>query len=92
MSYVLFNRTDNFKICAGPTDFENMWEYYQKTNFKDYLTIYDRVIIPKMKDPKNLMFVPLRIYVRGSKYKTSRSYPRSMTLGEMIPNLFPNML
>ena len=50
---MLFNRTDNFKICAGPADIDNMWEYYQKGNFNEYMTIYERVIIPKMKDPRN---------------------------------------
>jgi hypothetical protein len=69
-----------------------MWEYYQKGNFKDYMTIYERVIIPKMKDPKNLMFVPLRVFVKNSKYKTVRSFHRETTLGEVISAIFPNMM
>ena len=48
---MLFNRTDNFKICAGPNDFENMWDAYQKANFKEYMGIYDMVITAKMRDP-----------------------------------------
>lgn len=92
MSYVLFNRTDNFKICAGPNDFDNMWEYYQKGSFRDYMTIYERVIIAKMKDPKNLLNVPLRVFVKNSKYKTVRSYSKHTTLGALIPTIFPDML
>ena len=38
------------------------------------------------------MYVPLRILVKDSEYKTVRSFHKETSLGELITTVFPNML
>jgi len=88
----MFNRSDNFKLNAMPSDFDNLWEHCHSGDYQSYYKIYDRVMKPKFENSLNYERVPLRIYVRGNAYHTSRALPAVLSLKDAVFQTFPNIL
>lgn len=88
----MFNRSDNFKMNAMQTDFDNLWEYLFKGEFDEYYKIYDRVMTAKFSSEENEVRYPIRVFFKGVEYRTSRAMDKSMNLKEVISEVFPNAL
>ena len=72
-----------------PTDFDSLWASLVKGDYEEYYRIYNRVMTAKFRDSGNEAKVPLRVFVRGVEYRTSRAYSKTDSLKEAVENLFP---
>lgn len=82
--------TSHWKNAADDSTFNILWNSTVETNFENFERVFGKIFETNEKE-KNCR-LPLQIFVRGTKFKASRAYESSMSLLEVVKEVFPNSI